>query len=448
MSLLNGFIPTVTDSEGRGIPGKLYSYDTGTYTPKDTYSDAALTIPNANPLDSDGAGRFFDVYLGAGGYRLELRDDNDVVLWTQDDYYQALDGSDLANIDADIATTQQMISKTFYVGVDSGVADAYVLSAYGVQVEPNAYANGMVIGFLPLNTNTGASTVNINSLGLRNLVDALGNPLTAGFLSPLYVYQFVYVSGQFVFFFKSGLVTTDFIDNLAVTTAKIAANAVTTAKIADDNVTVDKLADGTAYKLLGYASNGAPTEWSNFGRLLASGSLTATASLSFILSTLDTAQSVDNCYLIRLIGIQPASDDQELWATLSSDAGSTYAATVYESNMYGSYSNGLAAAGGYTAGTQILAAGSSSGTLSFSNAANETGYVEILLANCNTGTSIYPHITTRATYVNAAGNLTQLSGGATRLSAADYDAIKFTWEGGGNFAAVGKYYIFKLPNIT
>jgi hypothetical protein len=94
----------------------------------------------------------------------------------------------------------------------------------------------------------------------------------------------------------------------------------------------------------------------------------------------------------------------------------------------------------------VVAGGTAANSLS--NAANETAFVEMLIAYCNTGTSARPHITTRAVYASAAAPYyIKETGGATRTTAADYDAIKFTWEGGGNFAAVGKYYLFKIPNV-
>ena len=46
--------------------GNLYYYVAGTTTPLDTYSDAAGTVPNTNPITLDGSGRLdVDVYLGS-----------------------------------------------------------------------------------------------------------------------------------------------------------------------------------------------------------------------------------------------------------------------------------------------------------------------------------------------------------------------------------------------
>lgn len=63
--------------------GKLYTYASGTVTPKATYSDQDLTTPNTNPviLDTDGEAV---VWLD-GEYYLVLHDEDDVEQWTMDD---------------------------------------------------------------------------------------------------------------------------------------------------------------------------------------------------------------------------------------------------------------------------------------------------------------------------------------------------------------------------
>jgi len=62
---------------------------------------------------------------------------------------------------------------TFYT--DSGAANAYVLSSIGSRLAPNAYAEGMEIRFRAGNSNTGASTVNVAGLGLKNIKKADGS---------------------------------------------------------------------------------------------------------------------------------------------------------------------------------------------------------------------------------------------------------------------------------
>lgn len=74
------------DSNGDPLSGgKLYSYIAGTATPVSTYSDAAGSSPNSNPVVLDANGEA-DVYIATGiAYKFILTDSEDVVQWTVDD---------------------------------------------------------------------------------------------------------------------------------------------------------------------------------------------------------------------------------------------------------------------------------------------------------------------------------------------------------------------------
>jgi hypothetical protein len=63
---------------------------------------------------------------------------------------------------------------------DSGAADAYVLSAQGSKQSPTAYVDGFRSKFVVGNTNTGASTVNVSTLGVKSIKRVDGSALTAG----------------------------------------------------------------------------------------------------------------------------------------------------------------------------------------------------------------------------------------------------------------------------
>ena len=65
---------------------------------------------------------------------------------------------------------------------DIGTANNYVLSVFGSQQSPNEYVDGMLISFVPSNTNSGTSSVNVNSLGSKDLKDSNGNNLLASTL--------------------------------------------------------------------------------------------------------------------------------------------------------------------------------------------------------------------------------------------------------------------------
>ena len=52
---------------------------------------------------------------------------------------------------------------------DSGAADAYVLSPVGAKLAPEDYFEGMRVRFVPSNTNTGPSTINVATLGVLDI---------------------------------------------------------------------------------------------------------------------------------------------------------------------------------------------------------------------------------------------------------------------------------------
>lgn len=73
------------DSNGDPLSGgKLYAYEAGTSTPKDTYTTEDESVANANPVILDANG-YADVWLASGSYKLVLTDSADVTQWTVDD---------------------------------------------------------------------------------------------------------------------------------------------------------------------------------------------------------------------------------------------------------------------------------------------------------------------------------------------------------------------------
>lgn len=67
---------------------------------------------------------------------------------------------------------------TFYT--DSGAADAYVLTVIGSKQNPPQYTDGFEINFITTNANTGASTVNVATLGVKNIKLSGGDDPSAG----------------------------------------------------------------------------------------------------------------------------------------------------------------------------------------------------------------------------------------------------------------------------
>jgi hypothetical protein len=120
---------------------------------------------------------------------------------------------------------------------------------------PSSYQAGQEFNFLSTGANTGAVTLNINSLGAISIkksgnVDLISNDIpNAGALIKV-VYDGTNFQLVSLYLTDFSVTTAKIADN-AVTTAKIADNAVTTAKIADNAVTTAKILDNnvTAAKL-------------------------------------------------------------------------------------------------------------------------------------------------------------------------------------------------------
>jgi hypothetical protein len=66
---------------------------------------------------------------------------------------------------------------------DSGIANAYAVSVIGSKQGPAALHDGMMVRFRPGNSNTTASTVNVNSLGNKDIVREDGSVLRSGDLT-------------------------------------------------------------------------------------------------------------------------------------------------------------------------------------------------------------------------------------------------------------------------
>jgi len=103
-------------------------------------------------------------------------DDTGSAVWTIDNI--TLSGS-LADIGATIA--QYASNGDFFT--DSGTSDTVVLTTISPKTASASYVDGERIVFYPNANSTGASTVNRDGLGVKNIKDEAGNTLSSGALS-------------------------------------------------------------------------------------------------------------------------------------------------------------------------------------------------------------------------------------------------------------------------
>jgi hypothetical protein len=153
--------------------------------------------------------------------------------------------------------TSRYAANNFYI--DSGVADAYVLTLAASMTNPVSatigYFVGMTIKFRAGNANSGASTVNVNSAGVKNLKQADGTTdLDAGDISTTQDSVFRYNGTSFVLESGSASTTAKGIIEIATNAEVIAgtdtSRAIVPSALAFKQLNVAKithqLASGTA----------------------------------------------------------------------------------------------------------------------------------------------------------------------------------------------------------
>lgn len=93
----------------------------------------------------------------------------------------------------DNVVSSQLI--TLYGGVDTGSVNAYALT---FTAQFSAYADGIIIYWIPSNTNTGASTINVNGLGAVAITNQDGTALRPGQIIAGNVVGILYKTGGFI----------------------------------------------------------------------------------------------------------------------------------------------------------------------------------------------------------------------------------------------------------
>ena len=106
------------DNDGNPLSGgKLYTYVAGSTTNLATYSDAALSSANANPVVLDAGGRA-TVYLQPKSYKFRVDNSSDVTVYTQDNIL-ALQGEEGASLEV-TGTAGEALSANNFVYLSDG----------------------------------------------------------------------------------------------------------------------------------------------------------------------------------------------------------------------------------------------------------------------------------------------------------------------------------------
>jgi hypothetical protein len=152
-------IAGLTDPSGDPlVGGKIYTYECGTTTDKSTWQDNAKASAHTNPIILDGEGK--KLVFADGCYKFRIDNASDVTQYTHDNLrFYEYGGS---------AT---------YADSTTGNSNAYVAT-----LSPSllGLSNGTKVSFIANHTNTGASTLNVNSLGAKGINSPDGTTLVAG----------------------------------------------------------------------------------------------------------------------------------------------------------------------------------------------------------------------------------------------------------------------------
>ena len=108
--------------DNSGVPlagGLLYSYEAGTTTPAVTYTTAAGTITNTNPIVLDAAGRPPSEIWLDGAYKFVLYTSASVLLWTMDNLSGLPSARSQAYATATAGQTAFTVGFTYTVGNNS-----------------------------------------------------------------------------------------------------------------------------------------------------------------------------------------------------------------------------------------------------------------------------------------------------------------------------------------
>lgn len=155
--------------------GQIATFAAGTSTPLATYKDSTGISLNTNPIILNPRG--------------------EAAIWQLPNIATKYVVSDsLGNLIATIDNVVNSALITLYGGVDTGIVNAYILN---FAASFSAYADGIQITWIPANTNTGTSTINVNNLGVVNIVNPNGTALVAGEIVANQPAQILFKAGAF-----------------------------------------------------------------------------------------------------------------------------------------------------------------------------------------------------------------------------------------------------------
>jgi hypothetical protein len=159
-------LQALSDSGAVLAGGKIHTYVQGTTTNQSTYKQQGLSVAHANPIVLDSAGRLTDPVWATAGetFKLVFKTSADVQIGPTWDNVSGINDT-------------SALALRYFAGTSGGTANAQTLT---FSSGPAAYAQGNEFLFKAGNTNTGATTLNVNGLGAKTFKKEDENDLTGG----------------------------------------------------------------------------------------------------------------------------------------------------------------------------------------------------------------------------------------------------------------------------
>lgn len=155
--------------------GLIWTYAAGTTTPTNTWTDSTGSVLNSNPIQLTVGGTLNNVNIyQQAGTKIKVQFSTNAGT-VGSPVFGVQIGPTFDNV---VGVGDTVFGQnTYYGGTDTGSANAYVLN---FSATFTSYTNGTIIYWIPSNTNTGASTINVNGLGAINITNADGSALIIG----------------------------------------------------------------------------------------------------------------------------------------------------------------------------------------------------------------------------------------------------------------------------
>ncbi len=206
---------------------KLYTYQAGSTTPLATYSDAALTIPNTNPVVADASGLFGAIRLLPQSYKFTCTDALDLPLWEEDDVYdvgelQAWTQTKFCTTQFNAVTSTTGATLTNIVGLTGFTLTVAGIYQFDINISGVSTANcGLKLGF----GLTTATLTNLESVAVGHTASAVAVQHTTTATTGMTLFG---QTAAVIHCRLSGRITVNAAGTLAVQAAQNAAHADTT----------------------------------------------------------------------------------------------------------------------------------------------------------------------------------------------------------------------------